>query len=410
MNEANRAIEAVYRAQSGRVLASLIRLLGGMEAAEEALLDAFAAAARQWPHEGVPRNPVSWLISAGRFKAIDRMRRNARFDAAQAELLRQVEEALEVEPTPQDIADDHLRLIFTCCHPALPPDAQLALTLREVCGLSTEDVARAFLVPTPTIAQRIVRAKNRIRDEQLPYQVPTPPELPARLAIVLHVIYLLFNEGYSPASGEAGTRPDVSGEALRLGQVLFDLLPEPEVGGLLALMMVHEARRPGRLSPEGDIVLLADQDRTLWDHETIARAGRIVAGALRTPRPGPYAIQAAIAALHAEPPTADDTDWVEIAGLYDLLMRVAPSPVVALNRAVAIAMRDGPEAGLRLVEDLIETGELSGYHLAHAARADLCRRLGRPGEARDAYRRALDLARQEPERRFLARRLAELDA
>ncbi|QMV03705.1 RNA polymerase subunit sigma-24 [Devosia sp. D6-9] len=409
MSDIPAMIEAIYRADSRRVLASLIRLLGGMEAAEEALHDAFVAAARQWPQEGVPHNPVSWLISAGRFKAIDRIRQRVRFDAAQGELLRQVEETMDEQPDEEDIADDQLRLIFTCCHPALPADAQIALTLREVCGLRTEEIASAFLVGAPTIGQRIVRAKARIRDEQLPYQVPEPEELPERLGMVLHVVYLVFNEGYSASSGDRLVRRELSSEAIRLGRLLFDLLPEPEVAGLLALMMLHEARRAARMTAEGDIILLADQDRSLWNRGMIAEAGRLVADAMRSGRPGVYTVQAAIAALHAEAEPAEATDWVEIVGLYDLLMRLDPSPVIALNRAVAVAMRDGPEAGLRLIEGILENGELTSYHLAHAARADLYRRLGKKDEARGAYAEALRLARQEPERRFLERRLAELD-
>ncbi|CDP53259.1 RNA polymerase sigma-70 factor, ECF subfamily [Devosia sp. DBB001] len=409
MSDIPAMIEAIYRADSRRVLASLIRLLGGMEAAEEALHDAFVAAARQWPQEGVPHNPVSWLISAGRFKAIDRIRQRVRFDAAQGELLRQVEETMDEQPDEEDIADDQLRLIFTCCHPALPADAQIALTLREVCGLRTEEIASAFLVGAPTIGQRIVRAKARIRDEQLPYQVPEPGELPERLGMVLHVVYLVFNEGYSASSGDRLVRRELSSEAIRLGRLLFDLLPEPEVAGLLALMMLHEARRAARMTADGDIILLADQDRSLWNRGMIAEAGRLVADAMRSGRPGVYTVQAAIAALHAEAETAEATDWVEIVGLYDLLMRLDPSPVIALNRAVAVAMRDGPDAGLRLIEGILESGELTSYHLAHAARADLYRRLGRKNEAKGAYVEALRLARQEPERRFLERRLAELD-
>jgi len=409
MSDIPAMIEAIYRADSRRVVASLIRLLGGMEAAEEALHDAFVAAARQWPQEGVPRNPVSWLISAGRFKAIDRMRQRVRFDAAQGELLRQVEETMDEQPDEEDIADDQLRLIFTCCHPALPADAQIALTLREVCGLRTEEIASAFLVGAPTIGQRIVRAKARIRDEQLPYQVPEPEELPERLGMVLHVVYLVFNEGYSASSGDRLVRRELSSEAIRLGRLLFDLLPEPEVAGLLALMMLHEARRAARMTADGDIILLADQDRSLWNRGMITEAGRLVADAMRSGRPGVYTVQAAIAALHAEAETAEATDWVEIVGLYDLLMRLDPSPVIALNRAVAVAMRDGPDAGLRLIEGILESGELTSYHLAHAARADLYRRLGRKNEAKGAYVEALRLARQEPERRFLERRLAELD-
>jgi len=402
-------IEALYRRESRRVLASLIRLLGGFDAAEEALHEAFASAAAQWPQTGMPRNPVSWLISAGRFRAIDRMRRRARFDAAQAELLRQIEENSEVFEEDADIADDRLRLIFTCCHPALPPDGQVALTLREVMGLTTEEVARAYLTALPAMAQRIVRAKARIREDGLPYEVPDAEALPARLASVLRVVYLVFNEGYAATAGPAPTRQILADEAIRLGRLICQLLPEPEAEGLLALMLLQNSRRDTRLDADGDIVLLADQDRSHWDHAAIAEAGTLVAHAMASRRPGPYVLQAAIAALHAEAPSAEATDWAEIVGLYDLLLAQDASPVIALNRAVAVAMRDGPEAGLALIERLLESGTLESYHLAHSAAADLRRRLGRREAARAAYLRALELARLEPEKRFLQARLRELD-
>lgn len=403
-------IEAIYRAESRRVLATLIRLLGGFELAEEALHDAFMAAAERWPRDGLPANPRAWLVSAGRFCAIDRLRRRARFDAVAPELAARIEaEASDAMPeTDQTIADDQLRLIFTCCHPSLPGDAQIALTLREVCGLTTEAIAHAFLTRPPTIAQRIVRAKARIREARIPYAVPGPDELAERLAIVLKAIYLVFNEGYSASSGTTLTRADLSAEAIRLGRLLVDLLPDAETEGLLALMLLSDSRRAARTSPEGELVLLADQDRSRWNHGQIAEGRRLVVAALASRRPGPYALQAAIAAVHGDAPTAEDTDWGEIVGLYDLLADVAPSPVVALNRAVAIAKRDGPAAGLSLIDALLADGELADYHLAHAARADLCRRLGQVAAARASYQRALALARQEPERRFLERRLSEL--
>jgi RNA polymerase sigma-70 factor (ECF subfamily) len=403
-------VDAVYRADSRRVLATLIRLLGDFDLAEEAMHDAFAAAVEQWSRDGVPTNPRAWLVSTGRFKAIDGMRRRARFDASLAELAERLETSVPGdEPASEDgVEDDRLRLIFTCCHPALTLDAQVALTLREVCGLTTEQIARAFLVTPPTVAQRIVRAKAKIRDARIPYQVPSRHELPRRLDAVLHVVYLVFNEGYSASSGATLTRPDLSGEAIRLGRLLVDLLPEPEAVGLLALMLLHESRRAARSTSEGELVLLAEQDRTLWDRTLITEGISLVERAISSRRFGPYTLQAAIAAVHAEASSAEVTDWAQIVGLYDVLARADPSPVIALNRAAAIAMRDGPAAGLAIVDTIMRSGDLEDYHLAHSARADLCRRLGRYGDARTAYQRALRLARQEPERRFLERRLMEL--
>jgi RNA polymerase sigma-70 factor, ECF subfamily len=408
---AREMVDAVYRSESRRVLATLIRLLGDFDLAEEALSDAFRAALEQWPRDGVPANPRAWLVSAGRFKAIDGIRRRARFDALD-DVAEQVESvpAEEQEWDAESVEDDRLRLIFTCCHPALPPDAQVALTLREVCGLTTEEIARAFLTAAPTVAQRIVRAKNKIRDARIPYEVPSRDELPDRLDAVLRVVYLVFNEGYSASSGASVTRHDVSGEAIRLGRLLLELLPEPEVMGLLALMLLQESRRAARASAEGELILLADQDRSLWNREQITEGSSLVERAAATRRFGTYTLQAAMAAVHAQAPDAAATDWSQIVALYDVLLQAEPSPVVELNRAVAVAMRDGPAAGLALIEGILGRGDLSDYHLAHSARADLCRRLGRTADARASYERALALTRQEPERRFLERRLAELAA
>jgi RNA polymerase sigma-70 factor (ECF subfamily) len=406
-------VDSVYRSDSRRVLATLIRLLGDFDLAEEALHDAFAAALERWPREGPPARPRAWLVSAGRFKAIDRLRRRTRFDASLVELAGRVDagasDAAEWEGHGvEDVEDDRLRLIFTCCHPALPPDARVALTLRQVCGLTTEEIASAFLSPPSTVAQRIVRAKAKVRDARIPYAVPPLAELPDRLDSVLHVIYLVFNEGYSASSGESLTRHDLSAEAIRLGRLLVELLPEPEAVGLLGLMLLQESRRAARTSPAGELVLLDDQDRSLWNREQIAEGSALVERALLSRRFGPYTLQGAIAAVHAEASDAAATDWAQIVGLHNVLAPADRSPVVELNRAVAIAMRDGPSAGLVLIDAILERGDLEDYHLAHAARADLCRRLGRTAEARAAYERALGLVRQEPERRFLERRLAEL--
>jgi RNA polymerase sigma-70 factor, ECF subfamily len=406
----SRQIEAIYESESRRVLATLIRLLGDFDRAEEALHDAVRAALEQWPRDGIPANPRAWLVSTGRFKAIDGLRRQKRFDPLDA-----IGDPAEVPSTDplawadeESVEDDRLRLVFTCCHPALSPDAQIALTLREVCGLTTEEIARAFLTPASTLAQRIVRAKGKIRDAKIPYQVPQRDELPERLDAVLRVIYLVFNEGYAASSGSSVVRHDLAAEAIRLGRLLVELLPESEAMGLLALMLLHESRRAARMSADGDVVLLDEQDRSLWDFAQIAEGVQLVERSLRSRRVGPYALQAAIAALHAEAATPTDTDWAEVVGLYDVLMRVEPSPVVELNRAVAIAMRDGPAAGLGLIDAIVDRGDLKDYRLLHAARADLCRRLGRVDDAHAAYARALTLTRQEPERRFLERRMKEL--
>jgi RNA polymerase sigma-70 factor (ECF subfamily) len=407
---AREMVEAVYRSDSRRVLATLIRLLGDFDLAEEAMHEAFAAAVLRWPTDGVPANPRAWLVSAGRFKAIDGMRRRARFDAS----LHRIVEQLDSEPASprsgddEAVEDDQLRLIFTCCHPALPAEGQVALTLREVCGLTTEEIARAFLAPAPTVAQRIVRAKAKIRDARIPYQIPPRADLADRLDAVLRVVYLVFNEGYSASAGETVTRHDLSAEAIRLGRLVVELLPEPEAVGLLALMLLHESRRAARTSPTGDLVLLADQDRNRWDRDRIAEGTALVQRALASRRFGPYTLQAAIAAVHAEAPRPEETDWGQIVGLYEVLLRVEPSPVVELNRAAALAMRDGPAAGLALIDAILGRGDLQEYYLAHSARADLCRRLGRVEEAGASYRRALELTRQEPERRFLEGRLREL--
>jgi len=400
-------IDAIYRAESRRVYATLVRLLGDFDAAEEALHDAFRAALEQWPREGIPGNPRAWLVSTGRFKAIDGLRRRARFDTTDPELLEEIPDDTP-ERDEYGIEDDRLRLIFTCCHPALSPDAQVALTLREVCNLTTEEIAQAFLTAAPTLAQRIVRAKTKIREARIPYEVPAQADLPQRLGMVLRVVYLVFNEGYSASSGPSLLRADLSGEAIRLGRLLVQLLPEPEAMGLLALMLLHESRRAARAGTEGDIVLLAEQDRALWNREQIAEGSALVTRALRSGRAGPYALQAAVAAVHANATSADSTDWREIVGLYDVLLQVEPSPVVELNRAAAVAMRDGPAAGLALIDAILQRGDLLDYHLAHAARADMCRRLGAAADARRSYERAIALVRQEPERRFLERRLAEL--
>jgi RNA polymerase sigma-70 factor (ECF subfamily) len=400
-------VDAIYRTDSRRVLATLIRLLGDFDLAEEALHDAFTAALETWPSDGVPRNPRTWLVSTGRFKAIDRLRRSSRFDSADGAALERVaqSDAPEIE---EGVEDDRLRLIFTCCHPALSPDAQIALTLREVCGLTTEEVARAFLTPAPTLAQRIVRAKSKIRDAGIPYEIPSLSDLPDRLDSVLHVIYLVFNEGYLASAGPDLMRESLSAEAIRLSRLLVDLLPEPEAIGLLALMLLHESRRAGRTSPLGDLILLEDQDRSLWDREQIQEGVALVERALKSRRIGPYSLQASIAALHAEAPNMASTDWAQIVALYDVLLKAEPSAVIELNRAAAIAMRDGPEAGLALIDKILALGELVDYYPAHAARGELCRRLGRVNDAVAAYKRTLELVTQEPERRFLERRLIEL--
>ncbi len=404
------AVDKIYRDDSRRILATLIRLVGDIDLAEDAMHDAFRAALEKWPEDGIPANPTAWLISAGRFKAIDVIRRRSRFDASEAVLAEQLESVMRQSAQTEDecIEDDRLRLIFTCCHPALAPDARAALTLREICGMATEEIARAYLTFPSTLAQRIVRAKVKIREAKIPYQVPSPEELPDRLDTVLQVIYLVFNEGYYATFGGSLTRPDLSGEAIRLGRLLLDLLHETEVIGLLALMLLQESRRAARTSPAGDLILLEDQDRTLWNHDYIREGLALVDQALSTGQFGPYTLQAAIAGVHARAESAAATDWRQIVGLYDLLARLEPSPIVKLNRAVAIAMRDGPEAGLILIDEIMSGGELSNYPLAHAAKADLLRRLGKSDEARISYESALASARQEPERRFLERRLRQL--
>ena len=408
--QARTKVDDVYRSDSRHVLATLIRLLGDFDIAEEALHDAFRAALEQWPRDGVPANPRAWLVSAGRFKAIDAMRRRSRFEPLPDDIDKRFAADMDDQEAWNDasIEDDRLRLIFTCCHPALSSDAQVAMTLREVCGLTTEEVARAFLSSPSTVAQRIVRAKAKIRNARIPYEVPSATDLPDRLDAVLRVVYLVFNEGYSASSGATLTRHDLSSEAIGLGRLLVELLPEPEALGLLALMLLQDSRRAARTSPSGDLVLLEHQDRSLWNRDDIRDGSALVERALAAPQVGPYTIQAAIAAVHASAPHAAATDWAQIVALYDLLARAEPSPVIELNRAVAVAMRDGPSAGLVLIDAILGRGDLSDYHLVHAARADLCRRLGRVEEARVSYQRALALTQQEPERRFLQRRLAEL--
>ncbi|HVJ05885.1 MAG TPA: RNA polymerase sigma factor [Candidatus Saccharimonadales bacterium] len=405
----SRTIETLYRLESGRILATLVRLLGDMDIAEEAMHEAFATALESWPQTGIPDRPRPWLISTARFKAIDGMRRRARFDGAQRDLAAHMESRINDTPLDEEeIEDDRLRLIFTCCHPALPPEGQVALTLREICGLTTEEIARAFLVTPATLAQRIVRAKTKIRETPIPYEVPMPREFPERLGAVLQVIYLVFNEGYSAAEGAEVTRAELTGEAIRLGRLMTDLRPEPEVIGLLSLMLIQESRHAARTSPEGDLILLEDQDRSLWNREQIAEGVAWLEKALKSRRIGSYTLQAAIAAVHAEAKSVATTDWRQIVALYDRLVRIQPSPVVKLNRAVAIAMRDGPEAGLRHIDAVLEDGELANYYLAHSARADMYRRLGRTAEARSSYEKALALTQQEPERQFLQERIRQL--
>ncbi len=405
-------LDSLYRVDSGRILATLIRLLGDFDLAEETMHEAFAAALSLWPRSGVPDNPRPWLISTGRFKAIDTLRRRARFDASQDELVRYLEaqwSSAERSNEEDSVEDDRLRLIFTCCHPSLLPEAHVALTLREVCGLTTEEIAKAFLITPRTLAQRIVRAKAKIRDTPIRYEVPSPQELPERLGAVLQVIYLVFNEGYSAAAGAEVTRAELTGEAIRLGRLLSELLPEPEVIGLLSLMLLQESRHAARTSPTGELILLENQDRSLWNREQIAEGVVLVEKALKSHRFGSYTLQAAIAAVHAEAESAAVTDWRQIVALYNRLARIQPSPVVELNRAVAIAMRDGPEVGLALIDAVLAHGELANYYLAHSSRADMCRRLGRKAEARSSYEKALTLTQQEPERKFLQERLRQLN-
>jgi RNA polymerase sigma-70 factor, ECF subfamily len=405
-------LDSLYRVDSGRILATLIRLLGDFDLAEEAMHEAFAAAMTLWPTAGVPDNPRPWLISTARFKAIDTLRRRARFDASQDELVRYLEAQWSSAERPDEedcVEDDRLRLIFTCCHPALPPEAHVALTLREVCGLTTEEIAKAFLSTPRTLAQRIVRAKAKIRDTSIRYEVPSMQELPKRLDAVLQVIYLVFNEGYSSASGAGVTRAELTGEAIRLGRLLSELLPEPEVMGLLSLMLLQQSRQAARTTPTGELILLEGQDRSLWNREQITEGVALVERALKSHRFGSYTLQAAIAAVHAEAESAAVTDWRQIVALYNQLARIQPSPVVELNRAVAIAMRDGPGVGLSLIDAVLAQGELANYYLAHSARADMCRRLGRIAEARSSYEKALALTQQEPERKFLQERLRQLN-
>jgi RNA polymerase sigma-70 factor, ECF subfamily len=403
-------VDTIYRTESRRVLATLIRLLGDFDLAEEALHDAFASAVEQWPCEGTPANPRAWLISAGRFRGIDTLRRRAKFDASLASIANQLDSdsADPAKAKSEDVEDDRLRLIFTCCHPAIASEAQIALTLREVCGLTTEEIARAFLTAPATLAQRIVRAKSKIKNAKIPYQVPAPADLPERLDSVLHVIYLVFNEGYSASSGQSLTRADLSAEAIRLGRLLAELLPDPEVLGLLALMLLHESRRLARASPDGDLILLENQNRSLWNRDQISEGKVLVERALSSSRFGPYTIQAAIAAVHSDAKSAGATDWNQIVALYDLLAQLEPSPIIELNRAVAVAMRDGPQAGLDLIDAILSRGHLADYHLAHSARAEFLRRLNRTTDAKAAYRRALEFTEQEPERRFLEGRIKEL--
>lgn len=411
--DATAAVEEVYRSEWGRVVATLIGMVGGdFDLAEEAAQEAFTAAITQWKESGVPEYPRAWIISTARHKAIDRIRRKTRFEEELEPKLEQgsLDVATEAKVYSAEIPDDRLRLIFTCCHPAIAQDAQIALTLRSLCGLETDEIARAFLVPTATMAQRLVRAKNKIREARIPYVVPETSEMAERLNAVLHVIYLVFNEGYSASSGGSVTRADLSAEAIRLARLLCELLPQPEVQGLLALMLLQESRRAARTSAEGEIVLLDDQDRSLWNRSQIKEGTGLVERALASRRPGPYTLQAAIAAVHASSPVAAKTDWRQIVALYDLLVQTVPSPVVELNRAVAVAMRDGAAAGLALVDEILASGDLEGYHLAHSARAELCRRLGQTADARKSYERALALTRQDPERRFLQKRLAELQS
>jgi RNA polymerase sigma-70 factor (ECF subfamily) len=407
--ELSRTIETLYRAESGRVLATLVRLLGDLDLAEESMHEAFAVALESWPKAGIPDKPRPWLVSTARFKAIDALRRRARFDGAQADLFAHLESPVnDALLEDEEIEDDRLRLIFTCCHPSLAPEGQVALTLREVCGLTTEEIARAFLATPATLAQRIVRAKSKIRETPIPYEVPTPQEFPERLEAVLQVIYLVFNEGYSAASGAEVTRAELTGEAIRLGRLLMELQPEPEVIGLLALMLIQESRHAARTSPSGELTLLENQDRSLWNREQIAEGVALLKKSLNSRRYGPYTLQAAIAAVHAEAKSTAATDWRQIVAIYDQLVRIQPSPVVQLNRAVAIGLRDGPEAGLAQIDAVLEKGELANYYLAHSARADMCRRLGRTAEARASYERALALTQQEPERQFLQARIRQL--